>query len=430
MNKETKNQGQPSFEELKTQIAHLLEQTEQEFGNELNLNVAQQSWVQAKLDQALTQQTILKDTPGKGKFEDFTAEAKDALKPAIKLGLALKALENGTAVVRSHLQGSFYGEVQKRMQGCGVKQFRGFCQLTGYSHTTVYRKVKIAESYSREALDAYPGVDLKALYEVAVKKGSEAPEVLAKNHSALTQAGSDIHEVRKILNSSYERPRKPTPEIAISPDGRIKAEFYSGKIGKGKIVIVPTGDNTGVSHQDWADLQIWLTNQDCWAGFMAWKKLEEERIIEQEDEFDEASNATEVEAAPDDVQTDEEGVLTTKELFAHCAARWSDPKSREDDGNVNIAPEYGIGNLRDPGWLIGEVFIQYKKNGTENLTRETIFNDRFPLTSDHVKKQLELIKGKYPDITAVMFADKEEEFIVGTKMVNGTPVTRWGLGNA
>ena len=140
-------------EEFKTQIVQLLEQTEKEFNNDLNLSGVQQEWVQKRLEEVLNEERILKDSKKGDEYEEFTEEDKDALKPAIRQALELRALETGNSIVTSYLQGKFYKGVHEKMQTCGIKKYRGFCKLTGYSPTTVYRKVKIAENYTRESVE-------------------------------------------------------------------------------------------------------------------------------------------------------------------------------------------------------------------------------------------------------------------------------------
>jgi hypothetical protein len=355
----------------------------------------------------LQQQKILKDSNEKGQYEDFNQEEKEVFKPGILFGLKMRAQETLGSAISSHLQGTFYGNVQNIMKESNIKRFRAFCKFTGYSHETVYRKIKVARSYTRASLEEYPGVDLKALCEVA-NKAAYPCEALAKNHAALSEAGSDVHAVRKILDPKYE-PVKTIIEPdgnAKSPDNRLYAEFF---LVKAQIVI------RGVSESDWGNFQVWFANQDCWDKFKMWKKLRDLEESEQQ-EFD-----------PPDEQEEKSTQVDTDQLFARCDAEWNDPNAREDDGTINVAHIYGVQNLNDPGWLEAKALIKCGDNGAEHIDMKGIFSQEIPLTSEQLTRQLTKIRQDYPHLTDVMFVDDKGKFFVGTKIIDGNPVTRWRL---
>ena len=395
-------------EKFKTQMVQLLEEKEKELDTDVKLTEAQRLCVEKSLEEALQAEKILKDSKNKDEYEDFTQEDKEILKPAILMALKLKAMETQGSAIVSHLQGTLYGGIKKTMQECKIKRFRGFCKLTGYSHTTVYRKVKVAESYKRETLENHPSVDLKALYEVAVNKGDKADETLANNHAALARAGSDVHEVRKILNPNYKPVKKIVkPDgIANSPDNKLRAEFH---LLKARIII------DGVTEADWANFQMLFINQNLWSQFKVWKKLREEELENRESGNLEEENDASTQVDTEDGETGANDILHTEELFAVYQAQWDDPKCVDDDGNMDIAPECGVDDLDAPGWLEGRLFVKYMENGSARFSHKKIFSNDFPLTSRQVNEQLEKIRQDHPGVTDAMFTDDEEHFVVGTE---------------
>jgi hypothetical protein len=416
-------------EEFKTQIAQFLKHTEKEFNNDLKLSDVQQEWVQKSLGDVLKQDRILKDSKNGDEYEEFTEDDKDALKPAIRQALELRALETRNSAVTSYLQGKFYKGVHEKMQTCGIKKYRGFCKLTGCSHTTVYRKVKIAENYTRESVENHPGVDLKALYEVAARKGKDADEVLEKNHEALVKAGSDIHEVRKVLNPEY-KPERPIPSadgVATSRDGTLRAQFY---LRKAKLVI------EGVSEEDWANFQVWFNNQDLWCRFKAHKTLKDQELEDQESEdlVEREGTSTQVDT-PESVEATGSPFEESKKVvngpapspeqtMAAYETSWDASNTRADDGNINVCDAFGI-EYGDKRGLYGDLFIRCPdENGEEQVFREPVKGVKFPTTSAEYEETWERVGQDYPKVKSLMLTE-QDEFVVGTKILEGNPVTRW-----
>jgi len=414
-------------EEFKTQIVQLLEQTEKEFNNDLNLSGVQQEWVQKRLEEVLNEERILKDSKKGDEYEEFTEEDKDALKPAIRQALELRALETGNSIVTSYLQGKFYKGVHEKMQTCGIKKYRGFCKLTGYSPTTVYRKVKIAENYSKESVENHPGVDLKALYEVAAKKGTHADEVLKNNHAALVKAGSDVHAVRKVLNPEYKPERSIPSADGVATSGTLTAKFYRRKA---KLVV------ENVSEDDWANFQLWFDNQDLWYRFKAHKTLKEHELEEHEFEdlgerevtLTQVNTPETEEATASAIEESKEGVnepaSSLKGTMAASEAAWDAPNTREDDGNINVSDAFGI-EYGDKRGLYGDLFIRcLDEDGDERVFREPVKGSKFPTTSAEYEEMWERVGQDHPTLKSVMLTE-QDEFVVGTKMLEGNPVTKW-----
>ncbi len=379
---------------------------------ELALTEDQQEWVNKQVEAVKQQTKILKESCQKGKdeYEDFTQEDKEVLIPPVRFGLMLNARSTSESNVRFFLRGKFYGAVQDVMMKHGIRKFRGFIALTDFAYTSVYQDIKIAQNYSLDDIKAAHGVNKKTLYTVATAEGDGAAEALKDHHQDLVKAKTP-DQVKKILNPNYVPPLKSittADNSAISPNGRMKADFFEAK---GRIIM------DGVSRYDFNNFQIWLANQDSWDRFMAWKKLEEEKAAEQESESEVAvEESTKLTNEPTDPLAD----AVNKNMGC-----WSNRDlTRDDDGNVDISVASGLEEGQEPT-NFGDLYVKYMdENGAERVYRESLCRNRIPVRSEIWDRNVKQVVQKYHNVVYAGYSE-DGEFVVGTKFVDGTPETRW-----
>lgn len=395
---------------------------------DLALTEEQQQWVEKQIEAVKQQTRILKEPSKKGEdeYEDFTQEDKEMMLPVIRLGLSLNTRGNADSNVRVFLRGKYYSVVQDAMERNNIRKFRGFIALTDFTHTSVYQDIKIAQNYSLDDIRAAHGVNKKTLYTVAVREGDGSAKALKDHHDDLVKAKTP-DDVKKALDPKYVPPKKPGPETAISPDGRIKAEFYEpGTKGKGRIVIVPTEGNVGVSYEYWTDFQLWFANQDSWNRFMVWKKLKDEEAAEREDESDSADEEPEEESTRF-TNDESEPTLGLEDTVKFHQEIWGDDAfTHADDGNVNARSHLGLeDNDEKDVETRGDLFVEYLgEDGAKQVLRETIFGSGFPATSVEVTELMEKVVQEHPK---ALYAGiyEQDEFYVGARFVEGAPEIRW-----
>jgi hypothetical protein len=394
------------------EIEPILKEIENTYKAELDLTEDQQEWVNKQVEQVKQQTKILKESCQKGKdeYEDFTDEDKEVLIPPVRFGLMLNARSTSESNVRFFLRGKIYGAVQDVMMKHGIRKFRGFIALTDFTCTSVYQDIKIAENYSLDDIKAAHGVNKKTLYTVATAEGDGAAEALKDHHQDLVKAKTP-DQVKKILNPNYVPPLKSittADDSAISPNGRMKADFFEAK---GRIIM------DGVSRYDFNNFQIWFANQDSWDRFMAWKKLEDEKAAEQETESEEKVDvSTELTNETTDPLTD----AINKNM--EC---WSNRDlTRDDDGNVDISVASGLEEGQEPT-TYGDFLVKYiDESSVERVYRERLFRNRVPIRSEIWDGNVKQVVQKYHNVVYAGYSE-DGEFVVGTKFVDGTPQTRW-----
>ena len=64
------------------------------------------------------------------------------------------------------------------------------------------------------------------------------------------------------------------------------------------------------------------------------------------------------------------------------------------------------------------------ENGDEQVFREPVKGVKFPTTSAEYEEMWERVGQDHPTLKSVMLTE-QDEFVVGTKMLEGNPVTRW-----
>lgn len=410
-------------ESYSDEMAQLRAEFEKTYGNYLSLTEEQQRWVDKQLEAAKQQTKILKGFERKGEdnYEDFTEEDKEMMMPDIRLGLLLNARGNADANVRAFLRGKYYSLVKDTMDKYKLRRFRGFIALTEFTPTSVYQDIKIAENYSLDDIRAAHGIKKKTLYTVAVKRGDGAADALREHHEVLTRAKTP-DEVKRTLDPNYEPPRKQTPQSAISSDGTIKAEFFEpGTKGRGRIVIVPTDGNVGVSDEYWGVFQTWFADPASWTRFTAWKNHRDEEADWTEDGDEEV---------PDEAVTDEASEPTLAETVQSHQEIWADETfTHADSGSVNAKSYLGLdnGDSMDET-LYGDLFVKFvDEHGVEQVVRETLVGPRFPTTGNELDQLRQRVSQEHPKPVYAGIS-RQDEFYVGVKWVEGTPATRWNNG--
>ena len=106
---------------------------------------------------------------------------------------------------------------------------------------------------------------------------------------------------------------------------------------------------------------------------------------------------------------------------------WGDDAfTHADDGNVNARSHLGLeDNEEKDVETRGDLFVEYLgENGTKQVSRETIFGERFPATSAEVTELMEKVVQEHPNSLYAGISE-QDEFYVGAKFVEGAPVIRW-----